>query len=275
MADTPLLDVRNLGVRFKQGDTETIAVDDISFSLKRGTTLALVGESGSGKSVTALSIVRLLTRAASVSGHIAFKGEDLLACSEARLREIRGGHITMVFQEPMTSLNPLHTIERQIGEILELHGARGAEKIKTRIIELLQEVGIPNPAERLNAFPHQLSGGQRQRVMIAMALANRPDLFIADEPTTALDVTVQAQILELLKDLQKRHNMAMLFITHDLGIVRKIADDVAVMQKGKDRRDRQGDGDFRRASASLHPNADRRRTEGLAARRQCGRENHP
>jgi microcin C transport system ATP-binding protein len=231
--DTPLLDVRNLGVRFKQGDTETIAVDDIAFSLKRGTTLALVGESGSGKSVTALSIVRLLTRAASVTGHIAFKGEDLLACSEARLREIRGGHITMVFQEPMTSLNPLHTIERQIGEILELHGARGAEKIKTRIIELLQEVGIPNPAERLNAFPHQLSGGQRQRVMIAMALANRPDLFIADEPTTALDVTVQAQILELLKDLQKRHNMAMLFITHDLGIVRKIADDVAVMQKGK------------------------------------------
>ena len=233
MADTPLLDVRNLGVRFKQGDTETIAVDDISFSLKRGTTLALVGESGSGKSVTALSIVRLLTRAARVSGHIAFKGEDLLACSEARLREIRGGHITMVFQEPMTSLNPLHTIARQIGEILELHGARGAEKIKSRIIELLQEVGIPNPAERLNAFPHQLSGGQRQRVMIAMALANRPDLFIADEPTTALDVTVQAQILELLKDLQKRHNMAMLFITHDLGIVRKIADDVAVMQKGK------------------------------------------
>ena len=233
MADTPLLDVRNLGVRFKQGDTETIAVDDIAFSLKRGTTLALVGESGSGKSVTALSIVRLLTRAARVSGHIAFKGEDLLACSEGRLREIRGGHITMVFQEPMTSLNPLHTIARQIGEILELHGARGAEKIKMRIIELLQEVGIPNPAERLNAFPHQLSGGQRQRVMIAMALANRPDLFIADEPTTALDVTVQAQILELLKDLQKRHNMAMLFITHDLGIVRKIADDVAVMQKGK------------------------------------------
>jgi microcin C transport system ATP-binding protein len=139
----------------------------------------------------------------------------------------------MVFQEPMTSLNPLHTIARQIGEILELHGARGAQKIKDRIIELLQEVGIPDPAARLDAFPHQLSGGQRQRVMIAMALANRPDLFIADEPTTALDVTVQAQILELLKELQARHNMAMLFITHDLGIVRKIADDVAVMQKGK------------------------------------------
>jgi microcin C transport system ATP-binding protein len=139
----------------------------------------------------------------------------------------------MVFQEPMTSLNPLHTIERQIGEILELHGARGAQKIRARIVELLQEVGIPSPGDRLTAFPHQLSGGQRQRVMIAMALANRPDLFIADEPTTALDVTVQAQILELLKELQARHNMAMLFITHDLGIVRKIADDVAVMQKGK------------------------------------------
>ena len=231
--DAPLLDVRDLNVRFRQGGTETIAVDGVSFTLKRGTTLALVGELGSGKSVTALSIVRLLSRAAEVQGQVLFKGEDLLAYREARLREIRGAQITMVFQEPMTSLNPLHTIARQIGEILELHGARGAQKIKDRIIELLQEVGIPDPAARLDAFPHQLSGGQRQRVMIAMALANRPDLFIADEPTTALDVTVQAQILELLKELQARHNMAMLFITHDLGIVRKIADDVAVMQKGK------------------------------------------
>src|ERR1700720_3871129 len=162
-----------------------------------------------------------------------FTGEDLLAYREARLREIRGAHITMVFQEPMTSLNPLHTIERQIGEILELHGARGAEKIKARIVELLREVGIPDPGERLGAFPHQLSGGQRQRVMIAMALANRPDLFIADEPTTALDVTVQAQILKLLKDLQGKLGMAMLFIPHDLGIVRKIAGDVAVMQRGR------------------------------------------
>jgi len=231
--DAPLLDVRDLRVCFRQGDSETIAVDDIAFSLKRGTTLALVGESGSGKSVTALSIVRLLGRAAEVRGQVFFKGEDILACREARLREIRGALITMVFQEPMTSLNPLHTIERQIGEILELHGARDAKKIRFRIIELLQEVGIPDPRERLGAYPHQLSGGQRQRVMIAMALANRPDLFIADEPTTALDVTVQAQILELLKELQARHNMAMLFITHDLGIVRKIADEVAVMQKGK------------------------------------------
>ncbi|MGH6812932.1 MAG: ABC transporter ATP-binding protein [Methylocella sp.] len=233
MADTPLLEVRDLKVQFRQGDTENLAVDGVSFTLGRGHTLGLVGESGSGKSVTALSIVRLLSRAAVVQGQVLFNGEDLLACREARLREIRGAHITMVFQEPMTSLNPLHTIERQIGEILELHGARGAEKIKARIVELLREAGIPDPGQRLGAFPHQLSGGQRQRVMIAMALANRPDLFIADEPTTALDVTVQAQILELLKELQARHGMAMLFITHDLGIMRKIADDVAVMQKGK------------------------------------------
>ena len=233
MTDAPLLDIRDLKVLFRQGDTETLAVDGVSFTLERGRTLGLVGESGSGKSVTALSIVRLLGRAAVIQGQVLFKGEDLLAYPEARLREIRGAHITMVFQEPMTSLNPLHTIERQIGEILELHGARGAEKIKARIVELLQEVGIPDPGARLGAFPHQLSGGQRQRVMIAMALANRPGLFIADEPTTALDVTVQAQILELLKELQTRHHMAMLFITHDLGIVRKIADDVAVMQKGK------------------------------------------
>ncbi|TPV97787.1 MAG: Glutathione import ATP-binding protein GsiA [Beijerinckiaceae bacterium] len=233
MADAPLLDVRDLSITFRQGDTETLAVDGVSFSLKRATTLALVGESGSGKSVTALSIVRLLGRAARVQGHGLFKGEDLLAAGEGRLREIRGAQITMVFQEPMTSLNPLHTIERQIGEILELHGARDAQKIRFRIIELLQEVGIPDPSGRLGAYPHQLSGGQRQRVMIAMALANRPDLFIADEPTTALDVTVQAQILELLKELQARHQMTMLFITHDLGIVRKIAGEVAVMQKGK------------------------------------------
>jgi microcin C transport system ATP-binding protein len=229
----PLLEVRNLSVFFRQGGEKTPAVDEVSFKLSHGSTLGLVGESGSGKSVTALSILRLLSRAAAVQGKVLFKGEDISACSESRLREIRGAGITMVFQEPMTSLNPLHTIERQIGEILQLHGARGNEKIRSRIVELLQEVGIPHPSERLGAFPHQLSGGQRQRVMIAMALANRPDLFIADEPTTALDVTVQAQILELLKRLQARHNMAMLFITHDLGIVRKIASDVAVMQKGK------------------------------------------
>src|SRR5579875_3831128 len=232
VSDAPLLDVRDLNVRFLQGDAETSAVDGISFTLKRGTTMALVGESGSGKSVTALSIVRLLSRAAAVQGQIHFKGEDLLSCTESRLREIRGGQITMVFQEPMTSLNPLHTIERQIGEILELHGARGSEKIRDRIIELLQEVGIPDPAGRLGAYPHQLSGGQRQRVMIAMALANRPDILIADEPTTALDVTVQAQFLNLIKDLKAKYGMAVILITHDLTIVRQFSDYVYVMQNG-------------------------------------------
>jgi microcin C transport system ATP-binding protein len=233
MSDAPLLDVRDLRIDFRVGGEAFAAVKGISFSLARGRTLAIVGESGSGKSVTALSILRLLPPAAHVSGTALFKGEDLLKCSERRLRAIRGAGVTMVFQEPMTSLNPLHTIERQIGEILELHGARKGPALKQRVVELLTEVGIPDPAQRLSAYPHQLSGGQRQRVMIAMGLANRPDLFIADEPTTALDVTVQAQILTLLKDLQKRHDMAMLFITHDLNIVRKLADDVAVMQRGE------------------------------------------
>jgi len=231
--ESPLLDVRDLSVAFPQADPAAPAVGGVSFTLERGRTLALVGESGSGKSVTALSIVRLLTSGALARGHVLFKGEDLLACPESRLRRIRGADITMVFQEPMTSLNPLHIVERQIAEILELHGARNGQKIRARIVSLLEEVGIPDPGQRLGAYPHQLSGGQRQRVMIAMALANRPDLFIADEPTTALDVTVQAQILDLLKALQQRHGMAMLFITHDLNIVRKIADDVAVMQKGR------------------------------------------
>ena len=230
----PLLSVRDLSIAFHQGGRETLAVDKVSFDLQSGRTLALVGESGSGKSITALSIVKLLgsTSATYPSGHIFFKGNDLLQASDDQLRKVRGNEITMVFQEPMTSLNPLHTIEKQISEILALHGMRGEETLRTRVIELLQEVGIPDPATRLSAYPHQLSGGQRQRVMIAMALANRPDLFIADEPTTALDVTVQAQILKLLKELQAKMGMAMLFITHDLGIVRKIADDVCVMQKG-------------------------------------------
>ncbi|WP_166144036.1 ABC transporter ATP-binding protein [Methylosinus sp. RM1] len=234
MGSSPLLDVRDLSVAFSQGGKETLAVDKVSFSVERGRTLALVGESGSGKSITALSIVRLLPPAAiHTSGRIDFSGEDILKASDAELRAIRGAKITMVFQEPMTSLNPLQTIEQQIGEILELHGARGAEKIRARVVELLGEVGIPNPSERLTAFPHQLSGGQRQRVMIAMALANRPDLLIADEPTTALDVTVQAQILALLERVQKTYGMAMLFITHDLGLVRRFADDVCVMQHGR------------------------------------------
>jgi microcin C transport system ATP-binding protein len=231
----PLLDVRDLSVAFQQGGRASVAVDRVSFTLERGRTLALVGESGSGKSVTALSITRLLgaTSATFPSGQVLFKGADLLRAPEDDLRKVRGSQITMVFQEPMTSLNPLHPIEKQIAEILELHGMRGANARRARVIELLAEVGIPDPATRISAYPHQLSGGQRQRVMIAMALANRPDLFIADEPTTALDVTVQAQILKLLKDLQSKLGMAMLFITHDLGIVRKIADDVCVMQRGK------------------------------------------
>jgi microcin C transport system ATP-binding protein len=232
--DAPLLDVRDLSISFSQGRQETLAVDRVSFSLQRGRTLAIVGESGSGKSITALSIVRLLPSSAHhPSGIIRFDGEDVLKMSEPRLRAMRGARVTMVFQEPMTSLNPLQTIEHQIAEILELHGMRGRETIRGRVIELLGEVGIPDPGGRLGAYPHQLSGGQRQRVMIAMALANKPDLLIADEPTTALDVTVQAQILALLQRLQETYGMAILFITHDLGLVRRIADDVCVMQHGR------------------------------------------
>ncbi len=230
----PLLDIRDLSISFMQGGKETLAVNHVSLSLEKGKTLALVGKSGSGKSITALSIARLLPPSAHhPSGSINFAGDDVLKMDDAALRGIRGARITMVFQEPMTSLNPLHSIEKQIGEILELHGMRSREARRARTIELLGEVGIPNPSQRLDAFPHQLSGGQRQRVMIAMALANKPDLLIADEPTTALDVTVQAQILALLDRLRKTYGMAMLFITHDLGLVRRIADDVCVMQHGR------------------------------------------
>jgi microcin C transport system ATP-binding protein len=228
-----LLDVRDLRVIFRQGGRETVAVDGVSFHLDPGETLALVGESGSGKSVTALSLVRLAQGVAQTQGEIVFNGESLIDADEATLRRVRGDDVTIVFQEPMTSLNPLHTIEKQVGEIIELHQTAEKAKVRERVLDLLAEVGLPDPASRLGAYPHQLSGGQRQRVMIAMALANRPKLLIADEPTTALDVTVQAQILKLLKELQTRHGMAMLFITHDLGVVRRIADRVAVMQKGK------------------------------------------
>jgi len=233
--DAPLLAVQDLSIMFRQGSRETLAVDRISFSVKKGETLALVGESGSGKSVTALSIMKLLPypAASHPTGRIMFKGRDLVGLTERQIREIRGDDITIIFQEPLTSLNPLHTIERQIGEILELHRGLTGLAQRVRIIELLTQVGIPNPAQRLKSYPNQMSGGQRQRVMIAMALANEPDLLIADEPTTALDVTVQAQILKLLKELQGRLGMAMLFITHDLGIVRKIADRVCVMKDGK------------------------------------------
>ena len=233
LTNNDLLDVRDLSVSFRQGGKKTVAVDNVSFSIERGKTLALVGESGSGKSISALSIVRLLPPGANYSGHAFFAGQNMLSIDDETLRSIRGARITMVFQEPMTSLNPLHTIEHQISEILELHGMNVDAQRRERVIELLREVGIPNPANRLGAYPHQLSGGQRQRVMIAMALANKPDLLIADEPTTALDVTVQAQIIALLERLQQTYGMAILFITHDLGLVRRFADHVCVMQKGK------------------------------------------
>jgi len=231
----PLLSVRDLSVAFHQGGATSVAVDHVSFDLMPGEVVALVGESGSGKSVTANSILKLLPypAASHPSGKILFDGKEMLTLPERALRAVRGNDITMIFQEPMTSLNPLHTIERQIGEILELHQAITGAEARARTLELLLQVGIREPEKRLKAYPHELSGGQRQRVMIAMALANRPKLLIADEPTTALDVTVQAQILELLSDLKNRHGMSMLFITHDLGIVRKFADRVCVMTKGK------------------------------------------
>ncbi|MBY5361740.1 ABC transporter ATP-binding protein [Rhizobium leguminosarum] len=231
----PLLSVRDLSVAFHQDGETSLAVDHISFDIAKGEVVALVGESGSGKSVSANSILRLLPypSASHPSGEILFKGKDLLKASERALREVRGNDITMIFQEPMTSLNPLHTIEKQIAEILALHQGLTGQPARQRVLELLNQVGIREPEKRLKAYPHELSGGQRQRVMIAMALANRPELLIADEPTTALDVTVQAQILELLRQLKAVHGMSLLFITHDLGIVRKFADRVCVMTKGR------------------------------------------
>ena len=233
MTDAPLLQVRNLGIAFRQDSGVTTAATGVTFDIARGETLALVGESGSGKSVTALSVMQLLPPSAfHPAGEIVFKGKDLLKASERELRAVRGNEISMVFQEPMTSLNPLHTIERQVAEVLKVHRGMGDRAARKRVLELFNQVGIRDAESRLGAYPHQLSGGQRQRVMIAMALANEPDLFIADEPTTALDVTVQAQILKLLADLQKQTGMALLFITHDLGIVRKFAQRVAVMTNG-------------------------------------------
>lgn len=235
MTKAPLLSVRDLSVAFTQNGRETLAVDHISFDIAEGETVALVGESGSGKSVSALSVLKLLPYppASHPSGQILFNGEDLLDKDETDLRRVRGNDITMIFQEPMTSLNPLHTIEKQIVEVLKLHQGMRDQAARKRTLELLEEVGIREPEKRLDAYPHQLSGGQRQRVMIAMALANKPKLLIADEPTTALDVTVQAQILKLLAELKSAQGMSMLFITHDLGIVRKIADRVCVMTGGK------------------------------------------
>src|SRR4030081_275772 len=235
MTAEALLSVRDLSVAFRQGQRETLAVDRISFDIAKGETVAIVGESGSGKSVTALSVLKLLPypAASHPSGSVRFKGQELLGLPEDEMRRVRGNDITIIFQEPMTSLNPLHVIEKQIGEILLLHQGLTGEAARARTLELLTQVGIPEAETRLASYPHQLSGGQRQRVMIAMALANEPDLLIAAEPTTALDWTVQAQILSLLKELQRRLGMAMLFITHDLVIVRKLADTVCVMKEGK------------------------------------------
>mgnify|MGYP005847601275 CR=1 FL=1 len=232
---SPLIEVEDLSVDFHSGGKVTHAVKNVSFDIGKAETVALVGESGSGKTVTALSILRLLPypAASHPSGAIRFKGEDLMALPLDGLRHVRGNQISMIFQEPMTSLNPLHTIEQQIGEVLKIHRGLSSQAARERALDLLDKVGIDDPKGRLASYPHQLSGGQRQRVMIAMALANEPDLLIADEPTTALDVTIQAQILDLLLKLKDEFHMAMLLITHDLGIVRKMADRVCVMTGGE------------------------------------------
>src|SRR6185503_19528050 len=232
---TSLVDVRDLSVRFSSGGGALDAVKHVSFSVAKGEIVALVGESGSGKTVSALSILRLLPypSASHPTGAIHYGGKDLLKAPGHTMRELRGEKISIIFQEPMTSLNPLHSIEKQVGEVMKLHHGVDDATARARVIQLLGKVGLDNPERRLHAYPHQLSGGQRQRVMIAMALANEPDLLIADEPTTALDVTIQAQILELLKSLQRELGMAMLLITHDLGVVRRMADRVYVMSKGE------------------------------------------
>ena len=232
---TPLISVDDLSVDFRGGGKVTQAVRHVSFDIGDAETVALVGESGSGKTVTALSILKLLPypSASHPSGKIRFKGEDMLTLPSNALRQVRGNKISMIFQEPMTSLNPLHTIEQQVGEVLKIHRGLSNSVARARVLDLLEKVGIDDPKGRLQSYPHQLSGGQRQRVMIAMALANEPDLLIADEPTTALDVTIQAQILDLLLKLKAEFNMAMLLITHDLGIVRKMADRVCVMNNGE------------------------------------------
>lgn len=230
-----LVNVRRLSVDFQAGDQVAHAVRNVSFTINKGETVALVGESGSGKTVSAQSILKLLPypTASHPSGEIFFHGKDLLGLDESGMRAIRGRRISVIFQEPMTSLNPLHTIEKQVGEVLQVHHGWRRNEARPRVVELLRKVGIRDPEKRLRDYPHQLSGGQRQRVMIALALANEPELLIADEPTTALDVTIQAQILELLQELQREMGMAMLLITHDLGIVRKMAERVYVMKDGE------------------------------------------
>ena len=235
MSEEALLSIRNLSVDFNVNGAPVRAVRNISFDIARGETLALVGESGSGKSVTALSVMQLLPypKASHPAGSIKFRGEELVGAPQGKLRRIRGDRVGMIFQEPTTSLNPVHTIEKQVREVLLLHKGFPANVARSRVLQLLDLVGIRDAKQRLTAYPHELSGGQRQRVMIAMALANEPDLLIADEPTTALDVTIQAQILRLLAKLQSDFGMAMLFITHDLGIVSKVANRVCVMKDGE------------------------------------------
>ena len=231
----PILRVRDLSVDFHVEGSQVHAVKNVSFDLSAGETLAIVGESGSGKSVTALSVLQLLPypTASHPSGSIEYRGMELIGANEATMRHARGNNISMIFQEPMTALNPLHVVETQIGEVLSLHKKMTAGQARSRVLELLHLVGIQEPEKRLKSYPHQLSGGQRQRVMIAMALANEPDILIADEPTTALDVTIQAQILDLLKELQTKLGMGMILITHNLGIVRRMADRVVVMTGGE------------------------------------------
>ncbi|MFY0617313.1 ABC transporter ATP-binding protein [Shimia sp.] len=228
-----ILNVKDLRVAFRQDGQLHEAVKGVSFSVDRGETVALVGESGSGKSVSALSTVSLLPESADVSGSVTYDGQEMVGASDKLLRKVRGNDISFIFQEPMTSLNPLHTIDKQLGESLALHQGVTGDNARARILDLLNKVGLRDAEQRLTAYPHELSGGQRQRVMIAMALANKPDILIADEPTTALDVTIQAQILELLADLKKSEGMGLLFITHDLGVVRRIADRVCVMKDGE------------------------------------------
>ncbi len=227
-----LLSVKDLSVTFRQDGRAVDAVRNVAFAIEPGETVALVGESGSGKSVTALSTVGLLPDSATVTGSVAFNGAEMIGAPQDALRKVRGNEISFIFQEPMTSLNPLHTVEKQILEALALHQKIEGAPARARVLELLHKVGIREAETRVKAYPHQLSGGQRQRVMIAIALANEPKLLVADEPTTALDVTIQAQILELLADLKRETGMSMLFITHDLGIVRRVADRVCVMQQG-------------------------------------------
>ncbi|GAB3106893.1 ABC transporter ATP-binding protein [Aestuariicella hydrocarbonica] len=232
---TPLLSVKDLSVAFRQGDEISEVVDKISFEIHRGETLALVGESGSGKSMTALSILKLLPypMAFHPSGEVWFESENLLRFSQSQMQRIRGNRIGMIFQEPMTALNPLHTIEKQIGEVICQHRGIKLRQARPLILNLLAKVQIPNAESRLKSYPHELSGGQRQRIMIAMALANEPDILIADEPTTALDVTVQKEILQLLKKLQRDEELGLLLITHDLNVVKHMAQKVIVMQRGR------------------------------------------